>query len=497
MTIVPIGDYRPDVPAYLGTHATQAANIYPREDGSDGPLRSPIALTTTISTGVVYGAFTCRSVDGTSYTVAGTAAAVWWQNGTGWTNGSGASAPYSASAATPWRFSQWGQTVHATNYADPIQASSMGGTFADLAGSPPRAKFMATVEPGFVMLGFINDGSERGSTVRWSEFNDATSWPTIGTSAAAAAQSDEQDLPNGGAIMGLQPAVGGAAAAIWTAQSIYRVEYTGAPTVFAFREISRGSGCMCPNGTVTINGVAYYVSEEGFQTFDGQAERAIGFARTSATFLNELDDTQTDKVWATVDPIRKLIIWAYPRAGSTYPDRWFIYNYATDKWRYANATDIACQLLFPARSAGYNLDTIDTVLGVPDTLGGYSFDSPLYNGGRRLLAGFDTGGRLVSYEGTTLSATVETGETDASGKRVFVYGIRPLTDAASPRAAVGTRDGFDETPVYTTYTTPGADAVCPQRRDTRYARAIINIAAGETWTYLQGADVVLRAAGKR
>lgn len=497
MTIVPIGDYRPDVPAYLGTHATQASNIFPRSDGTDGPLRGPVNLTTTISTTAVYGACTVRAVDGTSYTLAGTANALWWQSGTGWTNASGASAPYSASAVGVWRFAQFGQNILATDYDDAIQTSTFGGTFADLGGTPPKARFIQTFEPGFVMLGYINDGSERGSTVRWSELNDAASWPTIGSSAAAAAQSDEQDLPNGGAIMGLQAAVGGAAGAVWTAHSIYRVEYIGAPQVFAFREIARGSGCMCANGTVTVNGTAFYVSEEGFQAFDGQAETAIGFGRVSRTFLNEVDTQQLHRVWVTVDPIRKIVIWAYPRAGSAYPDRWFIYSYATDKWRYADASSIQCQLLFPARSAGYNLDSIDTVLDVPDNLGGFSFDSQLYDGGLRLLAGFSTSGRLVSYEGTTLGAVAETGETDASGKRVFVSGVRPLTDASDATAAIGGRGNFTDLPVYTQFRAAGVDGVCPQRIDTRYARALINIPAGSEWTYLQGADVIARAAGKR
>lgn len=499
MTVIPIGDYTPDVPAYLGQHSTIAANIYPRSDGSDGPLRGPVVMTGSVGAEILSG-YTARSGIGTVYVFAGTGAKLLYQNGLTWTDKAGAA--YAATRTEPWRWTQFGDYVIATNGSgDPPQVWLLGdaAAFADLT-AVVTGGFVATIEPGFVMFGNIDDGTDKPNALQWSGINDHTSWPTIGTAAAAAAQSDQQELPNGGAIMGLQAAVGGAAGAVWTERAIYRIEYVGAPAIFAFREIVRGTGCMCPNATITINGMAYYISEEGFQRFDGQSETPIGFGRVSRTFLNTVDLVNLDRVYVTADPIRKIIVWAYPDSGATngHPNKWLIYNYASDRWRFADSGDIVTQLVFPTRSIAYTLDTMDGVLpaGV-DGYGTFPIDTPLYASSLQLLAGFDTSNQLVSFNGSTLAARVETGETDSKGNRVFVSGIRPLTDATDVTACVGSRETFADVITYGTSTAPGADAVAPQRADGRYVRARMDIPASAEWTYLQGADVTMRASGRR
>ena len=502
MTIVPVGDFCPDIPAYLGQHATVATNIYPRSDGSDGPLREPITMSIPANAGGVgtdvMGAVAMRDSTGAIYLMAGTNDDLLLQNGLTWT-GKG-SATYSATRAHPWRFAQFGDYAIAACRGDPPQNWLLGdgADFVDLTGAP-NAAFVATFEPGFLMLANIDDGMVKASSLRWSAINDHTDWPTIGTTDAAAKQSDEQQLPNGGAITGLAGAVGGAAGAVWTEKAVYRVEYIGAPAIFAFREIVRGSGCMCPNATIVLGGVAYYISEEGFQAFDGQAERAIGFGRVSRTFLNSVNMGALDRVCVTADPLRKIIVWAYPDAAAPdgHPNRWLIYNYASDRWRYSDDPSVRVEFLFPSRSVAYTLDTLDTVL--PAGADGYdiSVDSPLYAGGIRLLAGFNTSHQLQSFEGATLAALVETGETDAKGMRAFATGIRPLTDAPNATAAVGYRDTFSGQVQYGPLTPMEVTGICPQRVNSRYMRARIYIPAGDAWSYIQGADVMMKSGGGR
>lgn len=502
MTIIAVGDYRPDVPAYLSTHATVADGVYPKPDGSDGPLRAGVTTSATLSSAPI-SAFAARHKTGTVYIYAARAfaAVINVKQGTSFA-GYFTGATGHATPVFPWRFTQFGDYVVVTNPVDGVMAHQIGSTsdFTAMSGAPAAA-FIATIEPGFVMLGYTDDGSTQyPNRLHWSGINDHTSWPTVGTSAAASAQSDTQDLPNGGAITGILAAVGGAAGCVLTERGVYRLEYIGAPAVFAVREVIRGTGNVCVNASISVDGLAYFISDDGFQRFDGQSLQPIGQGRVSATFWSDVDREQLHRVNVAHDPLRKIIIWAYPNASATSgnPNKWLIYSYATDRWRIATDAAVTCSLLFTCVADHVTLDNFDTYF--PLGMDGYtakSLDGPGVNGGAPIISSFDASFNLVTHNGATIAALVETGETDAQGSRVYVSGIRPLTDATTATAAVGHRADFSASVTYTSLTAQGSDAICPQRIATRYARARVYIPSAGSWTYLQGADVMFRQEGKR
>src|SRR5690606_6638888 len=87
-----------------------------------------------------------------------------------------------------WSFASFGERVIATNFTDPVQSFVMGSStdFADLGGSPPKAKYAQTIQAGglsFLMLGYVNDASDGivPQRVHWSAVNNPADWPTIGT----------------------------------------------------------------------------------------------------------------------------------------------------------------------------------------------------------------------------------------------------------------------------------------------------------------------------
>ena len=501
MTILPVGDYRPDIPAYLGGHSTIAANVYFKPDGTVGPIKAQDVLTSTISFQPVSG-FTARAGNGAVYIYVSAAyrPAIYRKYGTVFANyftgGAGNATPL-----FPWRFSQFGDYVLAVNPVNGMVSQQVGSTsdFAAVSGAPAGA-FIETIEPGFVMVGHIEGGSVTyPNRLHWSGINDHTSWPTVGTSAAASAQSDLQDLPNGGAITGILGAVGGAAGAVFTERAVYRMEYVGAPVVFAFREVERGAGNVCVNAAVAVDGVAYFIAEDGFRRFDGQNSRPIGDGRVSATFWSEVDREQLHRVNVAHDPQRKIIVWAYPTTSATSgnPNKWLIYSYATDKWTAADDAGVTVSLLFTSVRDAYPLDLLDGYLPSNPDQRTESWDGATVNGGAPWLAGMDSSYRFATFTGANLAARIETGEADAQGQRVYVSGIRPLTDAGTLTAQVGHRVSFADSVTYTTAYARGADYTAPARIATRYARARVNIPAGATWTYLQGADVTLRPEGRR
>lgn len=501
MTILPVGDYRPDVPPYRGTHATVATNVFPRPDAAMGPIKSGVSQATGL-TGTPIQGFMARTGDGVSYLYCCTtnSAVIYRKYGPTFANYfTGATG--AVTAMQPWRFAQFGSRVFATAPSHGLIHQVIGSAddFATVSAAP-RAGIIATVEPGFLMLGNIDDGTARPNGLRWSALNDGADFPVVGTSDAASKQSDDQDLPNGGAVTAILPAVGGAAAAIFTEGSIYRAEYIGAPAVFAFRDVVRGAGNICPHGAIAVRGVAYYVGNEGFARFDGQNETLIGLGRVSQTFLDTVDRNNLHRVYVAHDPSRKILVWAYPTATATNgnPNRWLIYSYAADRWSFSDDAAIACALIFTATTDYIPLDLLDGYypLGMDDP-GTPSLDSEAINGGAPLLAGFTAAGAYVTYTGATLAALVETGETDANGRRGVVTGLRPMTDAGTVTAAVGYREGLASAPAYTALTPQEVTGICPQRISTRYARSRVYVPAAQSWTYLQGVDVMMKAGAKR
>lgn len=497
--VLPILEWRPDAASYLSTAATIAKGTYPRSDDSDGPLQGPVVMTSALAA-ACRGGFTARDKSGTSWVFAGTQTKLYVQNGMSWTDRSGAT--YAVPTGQHWRFCQFGERVIATNYSDELQTHTLasGSNFADLNTAAPKAKYIAAVEPGFVMLGFYDDGTVQPNGVWWSGINDATLWPTPGTTAAISVQSDNQQLPTGGAITGIVPSVGGASAIILTERAVYRTQYTGGSTFFSFVEVDRSRGCIAPQSVVQIGPLVFFLSEDGFCAFDGVQTRMIGAGKVDEFFLRDLDQTALERVYGTVDYARKLIIWAYPSTGasSQTPNRWMVYSYATDRWRWCDDSSIAVQYLFPARSAGYTLDGLDTPFpGGIDSSGSFSVDSPLYQGGVRVLAGFDTSNRLVSFNGANLAARLETGDADVDGNRIFVRDITPLTDCQNVQCSVGWRNNLYDVMAYTTPTSRGVDNRCPQRVSARFVRVATDIPAGAAWTRFQGVRTRFFPDGQR
>jgi len=241
--VMPVADWAPDQAPFLNAAHPVAKNTYPRPDGSDGPLDGPVELSDALGAKCM-GAFTARDKTGQTYVFAGTETGLYLQSATTWTDVSAAT----YGAAYNWQFAQFGELVIATNFNDEVQKYTLGGaaTFSILNSAAPIARYVAAVEPGFVVLGFYDDSTVESGGVWWSAINDATQWPTPGGSTAISVESDNQQLPTGGAITGILPAIGGASAASCMERAVYRMQYAGAPVVFSFSEVAGSRGYNAP-----------------------------------------------------------------------------------------------------------------------------------------------------------------------------------------------------------------------------------------------------------
>ncbi|WP_160119880.1 hypothetical protein [Rhodovarius lipocyclicus] len=496
MTILPVAEYAPDASPIGATHLTVASGVYPRSDGSDGPLRAPGVYGDALPSQVL-GAISSRTEDAAGVIAAGTATGLYTLAGGTWFDRT--PSPYALADGDHWRMAQFGDQIIAVTPMHAPQAWQIGsgGDFADLSPDAPKGKFVATFEPGFLMIGAYDNGVlSAPNGVWWSALNDATQWPAPGTLAAASVQSDLQQLPNGGYITGLAPAVGGAAGVVFTERAIYRVEYIGPPQVFAFREVDRARGNACPDGIAQVGGMCFFVGEDGFQMFDGTTCTPIGFGKVDRTFLSTVSPGGLNRVSATIDLARKLVIWSWP-SGDGPNDRWLLYSWGANRWRYSDDPLIAGGPLLAARTIPTSIDDLDSLYPAGIDSIPISLDSSVFSGGRPVMAGFDTANRLVLYEGATMAARLETAESEPGPARMFVQGLRPLSDAAAMRLSVGVREHLWELPSYTEGTQPTLDGYASQRITGRYVRARMDVPAGADWSYVHGVDLRASAVGIR
>jgi hypothetical protein len=505
-------DWTPDAPDYKSPMAV-AKGCYPAADGSDRPLLAPTVQSAALSSQCL-GAVNVLDRNAASYTFAGTIHDLWIAPSAGsqsWINATKTAAgTYNVTPGRHWRFAQFGEKMVAVNgeLADAMQAGDLPvARFADLAANAPKARYVASIEPGFLMAGYITGQGANagigtlGGGVGWCGLNDATVWPAWGTLAAASVQSDFQQLLGGGNVTGILPAIGGSQGLVLTERAEYRIDYTGPPGIFAFREIDQSRGSICPNGSVAVGPLAFYISEDGFMRSDAATPQPFGFGRVDRTFMAEVDRANLERVYAAVDFNRQIIVWSYPISGTGgTPARWLIYSWAKDRWRYCDDPAIAAELLMAgARSAGYTMDTLDTLFpGGMETATVSMDDQALAGGGTRTLAGFDSQHRLVFYSGATLQAILESGESDGdNGARTWISGTRPLTDSAKLSVSIGSRGRFGEPLTYSPPTGLGVDRTCPHRVSGRYSRARVTIPAGDVWSYFSGGQVFVRSEGRR
>lgn len=177
------------------------------------------------------------------------------------TNVTKVSATYSATVSLKWDFTQYNEFVLAcdggTAGADPIQVIAIGGAnFADLGGSPPKAKTIDTIRD-FVVVGHTYDATdgERGNRVRWSAFGNHASW-----AVSASTQADFQDLKS--STGNVQRICGGEDGIIVTENNVFHMIYEGPPTIFRFDEIAE-VGTQHAHSVVRIGDYVYFYARQG------------------------------------------------------------------------------------------------------------------------------------------------------------------------------------------------------------------------------------------
>lgn len=488
--MIPFAEYAPDRATLESSTTGYVNNVIPLS-GSYGPIKD-LSLLGNALDARCQGAASFRGEDGTIVTFAGTATKLYLWDGSNWDDVTRSMDPYATPSEGRWTFTLFGNVVIANNGIDEPQAWTIGSSslFADLAGSPPIARYCATIRDDFVVLAYLSSNT---SGILWSSQYDPTAW-TIGVN-----QSDEQDFQNKGRITGV---VGGQYMVVFQERGITLGTYVGPDLIFQFDEISSQTGCVIPGSIANIEQSIIFASNDGFYRLDGgQALRPIGDERVARTFWDTVNQDYLDRCWSVIDQRTKLYYISYPSVDSStgVPDRVLIYSLKVDRWAPGSFPVEVFFQMFADISADLDtsLSTEDDNLDYP---GLPSFDSEIFFGSPiPKLAAFDTVAfQLGFFEGDNLAAEIETVEAElAQGRRAMVKVVRPMVDGGTLSVRLGTRNRPNDAVTYTSFASQNNSGECRFRNSAKQHRAAVMISSGSEWTHAQGVNFTFEVEGDR
>jgi hypothetical protein len=493
---LPCGDYAPDQPDFGSQSTAVAYNVVPRTQNSYSPIPAFATSASSALNGRPFGAFSATDKSGNVGNYVGTASKLYCMTNASKPNFADVSgAAYTLPTGYAWNFTEAGGKVYATNSSEAIQAATTaaGTNFANHTdANAPKARFIAYILPGFLLVGDINDPTVgiKPQAIRWSALGNADSFPLIGSATAIANSSDWQDIAGAhGRMMGFASNLSSCAAAIFFQQAIFKMVYTGTATIFSITPVEELRGTPAPRSITQVGQSAFFLASNGFFAFDGTSAVPIGEGKVNRTFFTDVDPNYLDQVVGTADPTSGLIFWQYAGVGNTggIPNRTLIYNPYINRWALIPAA--VAQNLFLARTVGTNLDSIDALGFNLDTLP-YSLDSDVLAGGNFVLAGFDSTYKFGAYTGANMAYTVDTNDVRPfAGRRARFSGVRPIVEGDAPSAALATRNLISAAPSYGTAVAQNTHGLCPMRVEAQFARVRLTGAAGNMATHIRGAEV--------
>lgn len=481
--MIELGQWLPDQPALDSAGVTVAKNVLPAARGyKPFPALSSISSAASERLTNIAAVKTAGGV--VTIYAAGLSKLFRFVKSTGALTDVSKAGGYTTAATDRFYFATFGDRLIACNNANPLQSVSIsgGGNFADLV-SGLGAKFITTVRDFVVVGSAIESGTTTPYRVRWSAINDATSW-TVGTN-----QSDFQDIADAGAITGL---AGGEFGVVFLERAIVRMQYVGSPLVFQFDRVETARGCEYPGSVVQIGSACFYIASDGFYVFDGNASRPIGSERVNRWFFDNSNAAYRDRITAAVDPLNQIVTWSFPSAQSGGgPDRVIVYNFAIDKWAYAEVTN---DFVAPLFNASYSLDDLDSISGSLDALG-VSLDSSSLKIGKFVFGG-GVANKIGTFTGAPLAATIETAEANlVDGGHALVTQVTPHTTGGTVTAQIGDRARQQDGVNWGSASALNAAGFCPVRSANKYHRARLNL-SGE-WAQAQGLDISVSRMGRR
>ena len=157
--------------------------------------------------------------------------------------------------------------------------------------------------------------------IRFSEDESINKYTPQATNTAGS-----QRLQDGTKIMGALVAKENIL--IWTDNALYTMKFVGAPFTFGFEQVGTNCGLIGKNAAIEIDGVAYWMGNNGFFSFDGTVNTLP--CSVEDYIYDDADTTKGQQVNAGINNLFTEVVWWYPSAGSDFNNRYVVHNYGQD-----------------------------------------------------------------------------------------------------------------------------------------------------------------------
>ena len=485
--MISFGEWLPDLPALNNPGMVLVQNALPTAT-SYTSVNAPEYRGDALGDRVLH-AHWCIAGGGEATAVfAATEDTLYRQSGSGSWDDVSKSGGYTASK-TRWDMAAFGSRLiavsidEATQYYD-VDGSDANTVFADLPNAP-SASTVGLIRD-FVVLGDVDDLGE--NYIQWSGFNNSEAWTSSRTT-----QSDNQPLAsNGGKV---QTVVSGSEGYIFLENSVYRMSYVGPPTIFRLDEIAPGRGTPSPKSVVRLGPLIFYYDTAGFYQFDARSNqfRAIGHNKVDRWFRRNTPESCLFDMQASVDPVNKIIVWAFCQDdSSTLYTHLLAYHYELKRWALL-LVDVDAISFLPTPSA--SLDDLSTILSPGDDTDGnailgnidehsISVDSNLYSGGGLVFSVFGANHKLGTLSGDdVLEAAFVTAEAGAKmNNRILTNRQRPFISfehgVTSGQVRVSHRDNLSDRQRTTAPSSLDQRGQTYVKIKSRFQQYHLNVAAG-------------------
>ena len=406
-----------------------------------------------------------------------------------------------------WVFDNYGTKLIALIYnsfcfewdAAATNATSTRATL--IANAPTASRHVLVSTPDRHLVFFGTETTIGDPTTQDDMFIRFSSQESIDQTDSYTVRADNtagtQRLAAGSKIMGAIK--GRDAIYLWSDTSLFLMQFVGQPFTFSFSQVGTNCGLLGKNACVEVDGTAYWMSENGFFTYDGQLKSMPCLVEDFV--YDSLNSTPRDLIFAGVNNLVGEVTWFYPNGGPEVVNRSVTYNYLDSSvkrpiWTTGSLARTTWQdsAVFAKPHATYYSITDDASYDVTGNTDGSSIYYEQESGTDQITAGGTTtviAGTITSGDFDITQRRSNTGQTvgtpDLRGDGEFIMRISRIipdfiSQTGNTQVSFLTRDYPNNSATTTSFTTTtSTDKIDTRLRARSIAIKVSNTAVAEDW----------------